>query len=463
MTILAIAAGKLTAWATRATRRGGGTSLPGKVALRICPDLPSRLAAGLPRGVVLVTGTNGKTTTSKMLAGILRAAGLRVVRNVAGANLRQGLTSTLLQAARLTGRIRADVALLEVDEGAAPREIRALRPRVLVITNLFRDQLDRYGELATTARKLAEAVADGLPRDSALVANADDPLVWWIAEQFGGTRAPFGLACIDRALATADHASDSSDCESCGEPLRYGLRFGSHIGHWECPGCGRRRPEPAVQAERAVLTEALAEQATLCWEGGERAEMDLPLPGLHNVANATAAATAATVLGVAPGRIAASLEETGPAFGRLEPVAFEGDRTAHLMLVKNPAGLNETARLIRATGRVRPGVLCLNDNTADGHDVSWIWDADLECLAGWLDPVVASGTRAHDMALRLKYAGFAPERIVTVEEPRAALAEALDATPGGGHVYVLPTYTAMLDLRVRLEAEGRVGVFWEEL
>ncbi len=463
MRLLAVWAGKLTAWAARRTGRGGGTSLPGKVALRLCPDLPTRLAADLRRGVVLVTGTNGKTTTSKMLAGILRAAGLRVVRNVAGANLRQGLTSTLLQAAGLNGRIDADLALLEVDEGAAPREIRALGPRVLVITNLFRDQLDRYGELATTARRLAEAVADGLPGGATLVANADDPLVWWIAEQFAGERAAFGLGCPDRSVPQADHASDSSDCEACGSPLEYAVRFGSHIGSWRCPGCGRRRPAPYLVAERARLTEALAEQVHLRWASGEEAEFSLPLPGLHNVANTTAAACAASVLGIAPAAIVEALARTGPAFGRLEPVGFDGERAAHLMLVKNPAGLNETARLIRATGVVRPGVLALNDNTADGHDVSWIWDADLECLAGWLDPVIASGTRAHDMAVRLKYAGFDAGRIATVEDPRAALETALASVPPGGHAYVLPTYTAMLDLRGKLEAEGRVGVFWEEI
>lgn len=463
MLALAIAAGKLTAFLARVSGRGGGTSLPGRVALRLCPELPSRLAARLPLGVVLVTGTNGKTTTAKLLAGVLRAGGLRLVRNVSGANLGQGLASTLLLAANWRGRINADLALLEVDEGAAPSQIAALSPRLILVTNLFRDQLDRYGELATTARKLADAIASGLGPESIVVANADDPLVWWVAERFGGERRAFGLGCAERSLAQADHASDSGDCEECGAPLEYAVRFGSHMGHWRCPGCGRGRPEPRVEVREARLTEDLRERLRLRWEGSEETPLSFPLPGLHNAANAAACACAAEALGVPRETILGALASASPAFGRLESVEFTGGRTAHLLLVKNPAGLNETARLIRQVGVTRPAMLALNDLTADGHDVSWIWDADLEQLAGRLEPVIASGLRARDMALRLKYAGFDPARILVEPDPRAALDRALSFAPEGGHVYALPTYTAMLELRGRLEAEGRVGRFWEEI
>ncbi len=463
MTFLAILVGRLVACLSRLTGRGGGTSLPGAVALRLCPDLHARLARTLPMGVVLITGTNGKTTTSKMAASILRASGLRVVRNVAGANLRQGLASTLLGAATWSGRIPADVAVLEVDEGAAPREIRDLAPRLLLITNLFRDQLDRYGELATTARRLADAVADGLPQDAALCYNADDPLVAWTAERFNGVKAPFGLDCPNRAVAEADHASDSADCEWCGAGLAYAPRYGAHIGRWRCPACGRERPEPSVRVTEAELTEDLRERVGLSLEDGTRIEAGLKLPGLYNVANAAAATAVCAALGVDAGTIARGLEETSPAFGRLETVEFPEGKTAHLMLVKNPAGLNEVTRLIAAAGRACPTMIALNDNTADGHDVSWIWDADFERVVGLASPIVASGVRAHDMALRLKYAGVEPSSITVLEDTRAALDLAVASAPPGGHVYVLPTYTAMLDLRGRLESEGRVAPFWEEI
>lgn len=461
MTVVGVLVGRVLAWLCRVTRRGGGTSLPGLAALRICPDLHARLAAPLPRGVVMVTGTNGKTTTCKLLSQVLRAAGLRVVRNVSGSNLRQGLASALIEASDWRGRLGADIALLEVDEGAAPREVRALRPRVLLVTNLFRDQLDRYGELATTARRLAEAVSRDLPRDATLVVNADDPLVAWIGAHFGGTVLSFGLECPERALGVADHASDSEDCEGCGAALSYAVRYGSHLGDWRCPSCGRARQRPDVAVVRAELGDDLAEQVTLRHRGGEVA-FGLTLPGLYNAANAAAAACAAIALGVGAGPIVRGLETARAAFGRLERVVFEGPRTAHLMLVKNPAGLNEVARLIRDAVGVHPAVIALNDNTADGHDVSWIWDADFEALVGLLEPVVASGIRAHDMALRLKYAGVREDAMMVIPDTRAALDAALAAAPNGGHVYVLPTYTALLDLRGRLQAEGRVPAFWEE-
>jgi len=463
MTILAILVGKLVAWLCRIRGRGG-TSLPGAVASRVCRDLHVRLAAQLPRGVVLITGTNGKTTTSKMLAGIMRAAGWRIVRNVSGSNLRQGLTSTLVAAASPLGRIRAECALFEVDEGAAPREIEALAPRVLLVTNLFRDQLDRYGELATTARRLRQSIAAHLPALATLVLNADDPMVAGLGDGFAGETRFFGLDCPGRAVAGADHASDSDECESCGHELAYAVRYGAHIGAWECPGCGRRRPEPSLAATEAELTPQMRESVTLSVkDGAGEVDLLLRLPGLYNVANAAGAAATAFALGIEREAVVGGLEGTNPAFGRLERVAMRDGKAALLMLVKNPAGLNEMSRLIAEAGGPRPTVCALNDNTADGHDVSWIWDADFERLAGMVGPVFASGVRAHDIALRLKYAGVDEDAISVVPDLRDALGQALAEAPECGWVYVLPTYTALLDLRAHLEAEGLVAPFWEEL
>jgi len=393
-----------------------------------------------------------------MIAAILRAEGLKVVRNVAGANLRQGLATTLLLAARGT-RVPADIALLEVDEGAAPREIRDLSPRVVLVTNLFRDQLDRYGELAQTARKLADALRAGLGPDATLVLNADDPLVAGLGEGTQAAVRTFGIRCPDRALDQADHASDSDECEGCGAPLEYGARYGSHIGLWMCPSCGRQRPTPDLEVTKARLETDLTESVE-CREG---LAFRLRLPGLYNVANAAAAALVAEALGVRHESVTRGLESTGAAFGRLETVAFEGGKTALLMLVKNPAGLNEVIRLIIQAGETRPAVLALNDNTADGHDVSWIWDADLEGLAGRVAPVYASGIRAYDMALRLKYADLPVDSIRVIPDVREAVEACLSEAPTEGQIYVLPTYTAMTELRQRLVEEGRLAPFWQEL
>lgn len=482
---VAIAIGKLTGWLSRVTGRGGGTSLPGRVALLICPDLDRRLAESLRRGVVLVTGTNGKTTTCKMVSSIMRQAGLQAVRNVSGANLRQGLATTLLTAAGLGGRIDADYALLEVDEAAAAQAVGPLEPVATVVTNLFRDQLDRYGELTTTAGKLAHAIASDLGDSALLVLNADDPLVASMASLARARVVFYGVECAGRGLREADHASDSDNCPACGAPLSYQIRYGAHMGVWECSACGRRRPRPALIVTDATLQPDLTERVRMVVacasrslsdgqppcsdraEGdgaeGDRLELTLRLPGLYNVANAAAAAALTLSLGIDPAHVHAGLEGTRAAFGRLERIAMPDGKTAILMLVKNPAGLNEVTRLIAESGQRHPLMIALNDEIADGRDVSWIWDADLERLTGCVDPIVVSGIRAHDMALRLKYAGVEPASMEIIPDTRAALARVLEATPSGGQAYVLPTYTAMLDLRGRLHAEGLVPAFWEEL
>jgi UDP-N-acetylmuramyl tripeptide synthase len=468
---LAILLGKLVGWLSRATGRGGGTSLPGRVALRVCPGLDARLAASLRRGVIVVTGTNGKTTTCKMVAAILRRAGFQVVRNVSGANLRQGLTTTLLAAAGLGGRIGADYALLEVDEAAVAHALRPLRPIALLVSNLFRDQLDRYGELSTTAQRLAESIAADLPDDALLVLNADDPLVASLADMGSGRPVFYGIDCVARGLTEADHASDSHECPGCGTPLTYQIRYGAHLGLWRCEGCGRSRPSPDLTVAEAALQADLTERVRLVAARADGAsatsadalEASLKLPGLYNVANAAAAAALTLALGVDPPRVREGLESTSAAFGRLERVGMPDGKTAVLMLVKNPAGLNEVTRLIVESGEPRPAMIALTDEIADGRDVSWIWDADLERLDGRVGRVVVSGVRAHDMALRLKYAGMDMGSVEIIADTRAALARALDLAPAGGQVYVLPTYTAMLDLRARLHAEGLVPAFWEEL
>jgi len=453
--------GKAIAAACRLSGRGGGTALPGLLALRLCPDLDARLARGLRRGCALITGTNGKTTTAKMAATVLRSAGWRVVRNAGGSNLRRGVASALIDSASLAARVSADLGLFEADEGALPELVRVLRPRVVVLTNFFRDQLDRYGELATTAKRIARSVAEFLGPESTLILNYDDPLVASVGEGARCAVVGFGLDCPEAATDAPQRAADSKDCERCGVAYDYAQRYFAHLGDYRCPSCGRARPalDYAVRRVRTVGAEGI--EVELAHSAGATT-LRAPVGGVYNAYNLAAAFALCRELGIEPQEIAEGLGEFGAAFGRLERVRFAQGKTALLLLVKNPTGFNEALRLVRDCGRGCHTVIALNDGIADGRDISWIWDVELEQLVGVPASVIASGTRAEDMALRLKYAGFDPREITIENDTRRALSMALERAAPGETVYVLPTYTAMTGLRRRLEREGLVGRFWEE-
>jgi UDP-N-acetylmuramyl tripeptide synthase len=427
----------------------GGTSLPGKLLLRLEPGAVGSLAARLPHGSAVISATNGKTTTAAMVASILEHAGRTLVHNRQGANMAGGIAGTLLDAARPDGAIAGDTGLFEIDEFWLDRVTAQLHPRALLLANLFRDQLDRYGELETIADRWAGVVAQA--QDTMLVLNADDPLV----ADLGRERAPgevmyFGVEDPAMALTGMAHAADSKHCRRCGAPYRYDYVFLGHLGHYHCDACGATRPEPAVAAERVILDGLHGARVTLRLPGAT-VDVRLPLPGLYNVYNALGAAALTTALGAAPADVVAGLEAVAAAFGRAETVSLDG-RQLLLLLVKNPAGANEVLRTLALEDGEHDVLAVLNDHTADGRDVSWIWDADFETLAGRLRRVICSGTRAAEMALRLKYAGVPEDRLVV--EP--ALAAALDrAVAGGsGRLVAIPTYTAMLELRRELVARG---------
>ncbi len=425
----------------------GATSLPGKLLMRMEPHAIGRLAERLPEGSAVISATNGKTTTAAMVAAILAQRGTRLVHNRAGANMAGGVASSLLVAARGRAGIDGDAGLFEVDEFWLDSVVPELCPRALLLCNLFRDQLDRYGELETIADRWAATVAAA--PGTRLVLNADDPLVADLGRDHTHVTY-FGVEDDGVALAGMAHASDSKHCRRCGAPYVYDAVYMGHLGRYHCPNGDARRPQPTVFARDIVLDGTRGARFALHFDG-ERRAVALPLPGLYNVYNALGAAALAQALGATADEIVAGLQATQAAFGRAETVAI-GGRELAILLVKNPAGANEVLRTLALDEEQLDVFAILNDRIADGRDVSWIWDADFEWLAGHVRRVTCSGTRAAELALRLKYAGVPAECLHVVP----ALERGLDAAlaDGSGRLVALPTYTAMLALRELLVARG---------
>jgi lipid II isoglutaminyl synthase (glutamine-hydrolysing) len=430
----------------------GGTTVPGRLLLRLDRRAIARLGERLHGGAALISATNGKTTTASMLAGILERDGRALVRNRAGSNMHWGVATALIDA----GRGEDELGLFEVDEAWLDRIAEQLDPGLLILGNLFRDQLDRYGELELLADRWADLVEERGDR-TALVLNADDPLVADLGRAHARATY-FGVEDDSLALPALQHAADSKHCRNCGSAYVYGAIYMGHLGRYRCPGCGRERPRPDVVATRVVLHGMDGADLSLRTPAGE-AQVRLPLPGLYNVYNALAAITAALHLGVGLERVCEGLERMSAVFGRTERLTVAG-RQLSILLVKNPVGANEVLRTLTLEDGSIDVWLALNDRIADGRDVSWIWDADFELLAGRVRRVTCSGTRAEEMALRLKYAGI--DAPITVERD---LARSLDAAvadrDGGAPLYALPTYTALLELRDLLADRGVVGR-WSE-
>jgi lipid II isoglutaminyl synthase (glutamine-hydrolysing) len=447
-----VAAARAVGRLSRLAGAGGGTTLPGKLLSRVDPSAVERLARRLPQGTALVSATNGKTTTAAMLAEILRGRA-RLAHNRAGANLLSGVASSLLESRT------AELGLFEVDEAALSDVARRVHPRAVCLGNLFRDQLDRYGELELVAERWRRTV-DALPESSRLVVNGDDPQVGDLGRDRAGTVA-FGLDDERHALAHLPHAADTKWCVRCGTPYDYAASYVGHLGDYRCPACGHRRPPLDVVARSINLDGLEAAEFDLVVEG-RSTRVRLPLPGLYNVYNAVAAAALAVVLGVDRLEAGRGLERFSAAFGRFERIPV-GDRTVLLLLIKNPAGANEVVRTLVAAGVPRLLVVALNDAIADGRDVSWIWDVDFEPLlaAEALERLILSGERAAELALRCRYGGFPVGSLEVVSDLGGALDRALALTPPGGEVVALPTYTAMLALQQILAERGYARPYWE--
>jgi lipid II isoglutaminyl synthase (glutamine-hydrolysing) len=447
---LEIAAARAAGRLSRLAGRGGGTTLPGKFLATVDPGALSTLAGRLPLGSALVSGTNGKTTTAAIAATTLRDR-VRLAHNRAGANLVSGVTSALL------AHPESELGLFEVDEGAFPDICRRVRPQVVCLGNLFRDQLDRYGELELIAERWRGAVAE-LDPAAWTVANADDPLIADIARGRPNV-VRFGLDDPSVARGGLAHAADSKYCVECGAPYAYQSAYVGHLGDFRCPSCGNARPPLDVAARSVVLRGLEATEFELVTPQGNR-QVRLSLPGLYNVYNALAAASLSLVLGATLDEVEKGVSEFRAAFGRFERIAA-GERDVLMLLIKNPAGANEVVRTLVEGAAPRLAVIALNDDIADGRDVSWIWDVDFEPLIGPLEHLVVTGGRAHELALRFKYGGLPTERIEVLPKLEPALDRGLELTPPGGELVVLPTYTAMLALRRIASERGLVRPYWE--
>jgi UDP-N-acetylmuramyl tripeptide synthase len=434
---------------SRMAGAGGGTTVPGKLLWKLDPGAVDRLATRLPAGSALISATNGKTTTSAMAARILGPS-YELAHNHSGANLVSGVASALLASPG------AQLGLFEVDEGALPEVARRVRPRAVCLGNLFRDQLDRYGELELVAGRWRETVS-ALPDGAALVVNADDPQVGDLSRE--RPAATFGLDDRRHSSPGLQHAADSKWCVRCGTPYTYAAAYIGHLGDYRCESCGHARPALDVAARRIELNGLDSVSFDLDTPEGSR-RVELGVPGLYNVYNALGAAALCRALGSDLETIAAGLQGFSAAFGRFERIPI-GDRSLLVLLIKNPAGANEVVRTLVAGGAPKLLVIALNDEIADGRDVSWIWDVDFEPLLGGLERLVATGERAAELALRFKYAGLPAEQIEVVTELERALDRGLEQTPPGSELVTLPTYTAMLALRDLVARRGFVKQYWE--
>jgi UDP-N-acetylmuramyl tripeptide synthase len=516
---LAVISGRAVGAISRRLHLGGGTSIVGVVAQRLYPPIVEHLASQLEYGSILVAGTNGKTTTSSFIAAILSNAGLRVWRNREGSNLMRGIASSLIIRAMPNGQLRRSgkaIAVLEVDEAVLPQAAQSVSPRVCVLTNLFRDQLDRYGEVDSVIALWNQAVKK-LPVDTTLVLNADDPSIAHLGESFSGSVLYYGIddSSLDlmkqQNTGERHQVSDAHTCPHCGSTFTYAVRFYSHIGHYSCPNCGLQRPQPTIRATR-VQTESFDRLRIQVATPTHQGEVIIPLPGLYNVYNALAAIATAQALDIEWEPIQQGLEQARPAFGRGEQVQAQG-RTLRLLLAKNPTGFNEVLRTLFSDGTPRHVLFILQDNIADGRDISWIWDVDFERAVGQMKTLVVGGTRALDLALRLKYAGVTQEdmivvpptplrvarkegalnehtrsmrkvsqvvsrglgkRSVKIIEPgssrqttrvfglKNAIDVALNSTPAGETLFIVPTYTGLLEVHRELEQRGLTPHYWEE-
>ena len=510
---LAVLGGRAAGALSRRLHLGGGTSITGIVAQRLYPDIVSHLSAQLAYGSVLVTGTNGKTTTSGFIAAILNDAGLRVWRNREGSNLMRGIAGALVIRAQPNGNLRRAgqaISVFEVDEAVVPQIVQQVSLRVAVFNNLFRDQLDRYGEVDTVASRWEQAIRT-LPESTTLVLNADDPAIAHLGDGYPGEVVYFGIDDASLDLTAQESASDrhqtidTRTCTQCGNVLTYTMRFYSHLGHYVCSNCGNARPQAEVRATRVIST-AFDQTRVTVSTATQQGEIVIPLPGFYNIYNALAAIATAQALQINWEPIVSGIQQFKPAFGRGEQVQVAG-RTIRILLAKNPTGFNEVLRTLFSEGEKRHILMMLNDNIADGRDVSWIWDVDFERMAQNTATLTVTGRRALDLGLRLKYAGIAiqdsqiiplaplssakgksalPARArkrgaqgsgssrPVAEGPGSAqrgkrpygLAYALDTalqqTPVGETLFVVPTYTGLLEVHRELERRGLTPHYWEE-
>ncbi len=461
LNFIAIIVGKILIFLCRFTGVGGGLTLPGLVAEKISPQILTKITKSLKNGSIIITGTNGKTTTVKMLANILARSGFKVVYNHSGSNLTRGLVSALIEKSNLFGKIEADIGVFEVDEGTIPEAVVKINPKIILVTNLFRDQLDRYGELDRTREIIGKAISNS--KESLIILNADDPLVASLANYLQDKEkrkvAYFGIDDETYTTQIKEHAADSEGCPKCGGIFNYQARFFSQTGKYKCSKCGFNRPSPQIKVLKLKIKGVSGIDLKINTLT-KQIELKTPIFGFYNVYNILAAVSIASVLKIDAQKIKEGLEVFKSAFGRLEKVDIN-NKNLYLLLVKNPAGFNQVIKTLNSDINSKGIILALNDNLADGTDISWVWDVDLEFLDKNFDFIITSGMRAEDMALRLKYSGIDLNKIIIQNDLEKSLYQAIKKLKLNQNLYVLPTYTAMMEIRKILTSKGYLKAFWK--
>lgn len=433
---IAILAGKLAITFSRLAGNQG-TDFPGRLARKIYPNILSELARNITGETLIITGTNGKTTTSNMIAEIMRENKSSYVHNRAGANMLTGITTAFIQASNLGGSRKFDYGLLETDEANVPLLLKEVKINAILITNFFRDQLDRYGELDYTINLIKEAVQDS---QIELILNADDPLVSHFQNQTGLNCLYYGFADSKYDQFSGAESREGRYCVFCGHELVYERYHYAQLGKYHCPQCQNHNPTPDYTASDLQMNPSIVFRIN-------DLVIHSPYQGFYNAYNILAAVSMAKRLQIADQNIQIAISRYQPRAGRMEKFLING-KTALLILVKNPTGLNQTLAMLGQDPDVKDLFIALNDNAADGRDISWIWDADVELLAREetnIMQLIASGQRSGDMAVRVKYAGFDPARI-SID---SRLKEGIELTVNGSGAiaYILCTYTALFDCR----------------
>ncbi|MGB3691338.1 MAG: Mur ligase family protein [Spirulinaceae cyanobacterium] len=429
---LAVGIAKTVTSLVRLLNLGAASVLPGEIALRIQPKLLSKLCDQVKEGVILVVGTNGKTTTSLLLRTLIESQGYKVVHNETGANLINGLATALLGNSNLMGNLQADYAILEVDENILPIILRSCEPKYILALNLFRDQLDRYGEVDSISHRWQKAITP-LSSNTTVVLNGDDPTLSYLGQNLAQKVLFFGLSEPKFYLDEIPHAVDSIYCPSCGASLEYEGVYLSHLGEYKCPSCDFAKSKPAINSQ------------------------DWPqiLIGVYNKYNTLAAGLLAQEIGIETKEIYKVVKDFRAAFGRAEELTVKGKKV-RILLSKNPVGMNETIRAVndvKAAGKSSTTLMVLNDRIPDGTDVSWIWDVDTEKLVSLGGNIVVSGDRIYDMALRIKYSQekLDPEgkdlQLIMEENLATAIDKSLNLTSPEETLHIVPTYSAMLEVR----------------
>jgi len=410
----------------------------------------------------MVTGTNGKTTTSRIIEQILIENHIKYIANKSGANLISGLVTTLISDVKFNGSPTSHTALLEVDEAAFRASSKHVHPAVLVVTNFFRDQLDRYGELYSTV----EAVRHGIINNpgTTLILNGDDSLCASLGRDVQNPVIYYGM---DKLSEPEDDNgkvsnSDASYCIYCKTKYEYQYHTYSHLGYYQCPECGYKRPEPLVHVIRVpAMTSEFTTVVFSTPSGSFQAHINLP--GLYNVYNALAAVTFAEALGFSHEKTVRALSCFESCFGRMESIPL-GEKNIQVILIKNPTGLSQVLKYLTTVEKACVICFMINDRTADGTDISWLYDVDFEPLKNMqnrVSRIYVSGIRAEDMAVRLKYAGIFTDHIAIEKNNPAMLDSALNTLNAGETLYILPTYTALLDIRKLLKKRFNLKNFWQ--